>query len=73
MCDEPSKSFRRRPTCFTKVSLVAGEDGFYGDRARARERSQASVAINWVENDSALNWSDGNIDGEQGVEGHLGH
>lgn len=31
------------------------EDGFYGDRANGREGSQASVAIDWVKDDSGVN------------------
>lgn len=39
VCDEePSKSFSSKLTYF-KISLIAGEDGFYGDRARGKERS----------------------------------
>lgn len=40
VCDEePSKGFSSKRTYFKKISMIAGEDGFYGDRARGRERS----------------------------------
>lgn len=48
-----------------------GEDGFYGTTPRGGEQSQASVAIVWVKDDRLMNQSDGNRNGEEGIEGYL--